>query len=50
MVRGTDDVIGVIRMVHHHGPHFGFGGGIGKVGIFFDFNGVGKIPRMEPIK
>ena len=50
VMRGADDIIGVICVVHHHGPHFGFGGGIGKVSVFFDSDRVGKIPRMEPVK
>ena len=29
MVRGGNDVVGIIGVVYHHGPHFGFGGGVG---------------------
>lgn len=50
VMRGTDNIIGVICVVYHHSPHFGFGGGIGKIGVFFDSDRVGKIPRMEPVK
>lgn len=50
VMRGTDDIVGVICVVYHHGPHFDFGGGIGKISVFFDSDRVGKIPRMEPVK
>ena len=50
MVRGANGVIGVARVVHHHGPHLGFGNGVGEVVILSDFYRVGEIPGVKPIE
>ena len=42
-------MVGGVRVVYHNGPHFGLGDGIGEVGVFGDFNGVGEIPGVEPV-
>lgn len=50
MMRRADDIISVVGVIYHHGPHFSFGDGIGKIIISSNSNFVRNKPRMKPIK
>ena len=37
-------------MIYHQFPHPGTGEGGGEISVAGDFDGVGEIPRVSPIK
>ena len=49
MLGGCEDEVGVVGVVDHHGPHFGFGDCVGEVGVFFDFDFAGDVPRVKKV-
>ena len=49
MLGWRNNEIGIVGMVYHEGPHFGFGDGVGEIIVAVDFDGVWDVPRMKPI-